>query len=216
MSFFGPPPPSPPWMSAEPPKWGPPIWDRPAEDTLSISVAMTVLLAASDEHALVFDNVASYPNGFTFQLVIMRNPNLPPSVDQMRGPMGHMVRVGFEFADGSTVTSEQPGFPPGFRPGSVSTRMTLASTGVGPGSAPADDRFDANGIPTGHVLRPQGGGGSQHRQGMGFWCFGLPPAGLMTIHADWPGQIEEVAIEVDASPIVEAATRSEIVWDREP
>ena len=69
-------------------------------------------------------------------------------------------------------------------------------------SEPPSERpgFDAEGIPIGHVLRMHGGGGSQYRQASEFWCFRLPPAGRMTIHADWPEHFDEVAIEIDATP----------------
>ena len=216
MSFFGPPPATPPWIPDEPPKWGPPLWDRPAEDTLGISVAMTIRLATSDDDALVLDDVRAYPNGFTFDMVTMRNPNLRAEMDHPGarfGGLGRMVRVGFEFADGSSVSSEQPAFPP--TPGSgFAGQSTAVVSFSGPGASSPGNGFDADGVPTGHVLRPQGGGGSQYRQAMGFWCFGLPAPGPMTVHADWPDHFDEVGVEVDATPIVEAASRSVILWDR--
>ena len=36
----------------------------------------------------------------------------------------------------------------------------------------------------------------------------------MTIHADLPERFDEVSVEVDATPIVEAAGRSTILWKR--
>ena len=46
MSFFGPPEP-PAGMSMQPPAWGPPLWDRATEDTLGISVGLSVVLAVT-------------------------------------------------------------------------------------------------------------------------------------------------------------------------
>ena len=214
MSFFGPPPERPPWMPTEPPEWGPPLWDRPAEDTLGVAVAMTLLLARSDESALVFDDVRAYPNGFTFGLVTMRNPNLTVDMDRPHLPFHHMARVGFEFADGTTVSSEQPVFPPMPGPGFVGRSTAMAISAVGPATGFASPGFDADGVPTGHSLRPQGGGGSQHHQTMGFWCFRLPPPGTMTIHADMPGHFDEVTVEVDTTSIIEASSASKVLWER--
>lgn len=211
MSFFGPPPSRSPWVPHEMPKWGPPLWDRPAEDTLGVSVALTIVLATSDTDALVFDDVRAYPNGFTFAIVTMRNPNIRVEMEHFHRPMGDMIRVGFEFADGQSVSSEQRGLPP--MPGPGRQNMAVMSS-VAAGTGPADGGFDPDGVPTGHVLRAQGGGGSQHRQEMGFWCFRLPAPGPMTLHADWPAHFDEVTVELDATPIVEAASRSAILWER--
>ena len=220
MSFFGPPPEMPDPMRFERPPWGPPLWDRPSEDTLGISADLTTLLAVTDEVALVFDDVKAYPNGFLFGLGVLRNPNLPPEEHDHRRPMMfHMgVRVGFSFADGTSVSSEQSAFP-GMPPRAVvgpATSVVIASTmpgggGVEPAPPPG---FDADGVPTGHVLIPRGGGGSGQGFSHGFWCFRLPSAGPMTIHADMPGKLDEVSVEVDATPIVEAGARSRILWPR--
>jgi len=213
MPFFGPPPRRPPWEPPEPPTWGPPIWDRPSEDTLGASVAMTVLLARSDEHALVLDEVRSYPNGFTFSLVMMGNPNTPPDPAEMHRPWMMQGRVGFEFADGSVVSSEPKPMPGGRMPfNASSSSMVVAAASIGPGGID----LDPDGVPTGHVLRAQGGGGGSHnRFSTGFWCFRLPAPGPMTIHADWPDHLDEVAVEADATPIVDASARATILWDRE-
>jgi hypothetical protein len=149
----------------------------------------------------------------------MRNPNLRHEMDHGRGPFHHMVRIGLELADGAKVSSEQPSFPA--MPGSGSHRTAIvlnaapgSKAAVAPGATPRALGFDADGIPVGHALRPQGGGGSQHRQSMGFWSFRLPAPGPMRIHADWPGHFDEVTEEIDATPIVEAAARSVVLWDR--
>lgn len=214
MSFFGPPPSVPPRIPPEPPKWGPPLWDRPAEDTLGVPVAMALLLATAKEHALAFDNVHAYTNGFTFDLVTMRNPNLPLDMHQPRLPFSQMARIGFAFADGTAVSSGEPSFPPMPGPGFATHMRAVVGSAVGPARGSANPGFSADGVPIGHVLRPQGGRGSQYQRAMGHWCFRLPPAGTMTIHADLPGHFDEVAVGADATPIVEAASRSKILWDR--
>ena len=211
-SFFGPPPDLPDEMSMESPKWGPPLWDRAAEDTLGVSVGVSVVLAVTDDHALVFDNVRAFPNGFTFDLVQIRNPNIPIDLAEMgqRPRFSHGPRLGFEFSDGSIATTETPGVAN--RPGIGGRGRRWSSVTLS--TAQPASAFDDDGIPIGHVLRMQGGGGGQHRQTSEFWCFGLPSAGTMTVHADWPDHFDEVAIDIDATPIIEAAARSRILWDR--
>lgn len=212
MSFFGPPPEFPDPERFEPPPWGPPIWDRPAEDTLGISVGVTALLAANDEIALVFDEVRAFPNGFAFALMILRNPNIRQ--DFSRPPMHFRrpARVGFTFADGATATSEDQAFPP--LPGRAFNASMSSVVVGGPGGAAQRGGFDDEGVPTGHVIRGGGGGGGMYCLTHEFWCFRLPPAGPMTVHADLPGQLDEVSVELDATPIVEASTRSFIIWPR--
>jgi hypothetical protein len=190
------------------------VWDRAAEDTLGVSVGMSVLLAVTDEHAVIFDNVHAFANGFTFDLVQIHNPNIPLDVTHMRQRRMFMngPRLGLEFADGSIASTEQTGTPAapfGGGPGRSSS-ITLTSNAL----PPEGPGFDDDGVPTGHVLRMQGGGGSQNRYASQFWCFGLPSPGSMTIHADWPDHFDEVAIDLDATPILDAASRSKILWAR--
>ena len=158
MPFFGPPPSMPPAGHYEPPPWGPPLWDRPAEDTLGVTVALTLLLATSEQGALVFDEVRAYPNGFTFGLVTIHNPNLPVDLSRPRLPFRHMARVGFEFADGAVVSSEQLSFPPtpgpAFNASSQSVILTAdSSTSAGGPELASGPEFDDDGVPVGHVLR---------------------------------------------------------------
>ena len=214
MSFFGPPPEHPVGMPTEPPKWGPPLWDRAAEDTLGISVGISVVLAVTDEHAVIFDNVHAYPNGFAFDLVQIRNPNIPVDFTQMH--QRHMFmngpRLGLEFVDGSMATTEQPGF-----------RRDLASWALANGrrwlSLPNRSQPRGKGS-TPRVYRPgtcfarTAVVGPEHRQTNEFWCFRLPPPGSMTIDADWPDHFDEVAIDVDVTPILDAASRSRVLWAR--
>lgn len=209
MTFFGPPPESP--GEVQPPRWGPPLWDRAAEDTLGVTVGLTVPLVVADEYAIVFDGVHAYPNGFSFELVKMSNPNIPLDHERMHERHRFMTgpRLGLEFSDGSVASTEAPSLPGGGGPGRWSSMMLVSAA-----SSAGDRGLDADGVPIGHVLRMHGGGGSQYRMATEYWCFRLPAPGTMTIHADWPDHFEEVAIDVDVAPILDAATRSTILWPR--
>lgn len=206
MLFFEPLPPLPEPAAEQPTGWVPPLWDRPSEATTGAPVPMVAVLGKSDRVALVLTNVDAYPNGFTFDLLIQRNPMAPRRPDEvmphwMMGPphLRRGPRIGFEFADGRRVTEQGP-MP-------FAGRSLIARAGS---TGPADE-----GIPTGPILLSRGGGGGGHdRFAMGFWSFPLPPAGPMTVYAEWTSVgIEETGSVVDASLIVDAAERAVVLWE---
>jgi hypothetical protein len=224
MPFFEPLPPLPDIAEPQPTGWRPPAWDRPSEAVLGIVVPASQLLIRTDDVALVLDELRAYPNGFTCSLVILTNPMTPrdPTQGHGVGPMHPMAmrmrgpRLGFEFSDGSVARVDQPRFapPPPGAGGHVDT-MTLRRAGPGPNpfGVPTDDE----GMPTAPVLVSRGGGGSGSRYEMRFWCFPLPPAGPMTIHADWPDRVaDEVAVTFDADLIRAAAANAITLWEPEP
>ncbi len=123
----------------------------------------------------------------------------------MHPMMGRGPRIGFEFSDGTRARLERPAFgPPPMPTGGSSVQniavLTSTSTTTPPGN-PFGVPVDADGMPLEPYLTPKGGGGGGDRFSMTYWCYPLPPAGPMTIHADWPDQaFEEVAIPFDADP----------------
>jgi hypothetical protein len=195
------------------------VWDRPSEALLGASISASLLLAKTDELAVVFDEVHVYPNGFTFALGILANPRI--ARDPMgRGPMGfgprfHQrgPRIGFEFSDG---TSAQVGGRP-VPPAASSTQILVASARADGPRNPWGVRVDPDGVPLEPVLMMRGGGGGGDRYDQRFWCFPLPPAGPMTIHLEWADVgIEERAAVVDANLIRDAVPRVTTIWSTEP
>jgi hypothetical protein len=195
MTFFGPRPPEPP----EDPEsrdtgWRPPRWDRPSEGTLGATVAITEILGRTDDLVVAIDHVTAYPNGFAFDLVFLATPLV-----RREGPMMHSMlqrrqvpRVGFEFSDGTRVT-----------------------TGGGPFMGPFTElEKDDEGVPTKPVLMPRGGGGG----GMGawtmrHWLFGLPTPGDLKLYFEFePSGIPETMTVLDADAIREAAARAVVIW----
>lgn len=152
VPFFEPLPPLPEPGEEQPTGWRPPLWDRPSEASIGAPVPVAALLAKTDRVALALANVAAYPNGFTFEVLIQRNPMAPRRANEhpslFMGPprMRRGPRIGFEFGNGTRVVEASP----------VPTRVrsVLLSTG----STDRDDR----GIPTTPILRTQGGGGGSH------------------------------------------------------
>ncbi|HEY6531952.1 MAG TPA: hypothetical protein VIY72_06590 [Acidimicrobiales bacterium] len=216
MPFFEPMPPPPPPPEVQESTWAPPLWDRPSEADLGVAVGLTVLLARTEVYALALDDVHAHRNGFGFSLVVRRNPMVPEDPTSHGHPMwmyDRGARIGLEFSDGTKVTSESPAW--GGRGGRASRMVTLSlaatpGTTVGPWGP-----VDADGIPVQPVLIPRGGGGGG-REGFtfGYWCYPLPPAGPITVHADWPDEdIDEVSVSIDADLIREAASRTTTLWE---
>ena len=204
MTFFEPLPPMPDLGEAQPTGWRPPVWDRPSEATLGAVVPMSVLLAKTDRVAVALGDVVAYPNGFTFNIVIIGNPMTPRPPDQYgmfpmgRGGPNRGPRIGFEFADGARASDTSP------RP-SAGTMMMIRA------------QRDEQGIPTTPVLTPQGGGGGSNNYQMRYWCFPLPPPGALDLYLEWVDHdIPETKVTLDADAIRAAAANAIILWEPEP
>jgi hypothetical protein len=64
------------------------------------------------------------------------------------------------------------------------------------------------------VLMQRGGGGGGGSWEFGFWVWPLPPAGPLKFAVEWPAEgVELTTCEVDTAPIIEAAARSEQLWE---
>jgi hypothetical protein len=205
MPFFDPLPPEPEFAPEQPTGWRPPAWDRPSEAVLGAPVPIVALLAKTDRVAVALAHIAAYPNGFTFDVVIIGNP-MAPRPRMEHGPFGMMggtrmrrgPRVGFEFADGKRVDESGPAPFPG-------RTMVL---GI---------QKDELGIPTEPILHSQGGGGGGSHYQMRFWCYPLPPPGPLNVYVEWAdADIPESMIVLDANGIIDAAPRALTLWEPEP
>jgi hypothetical protein len=192
---------------------------------LGATVALSLVLAKTDDVALIFDEVRAYPNGFTFSLVTVRNPMAPREPFdhglpwRFHGPGGSRgPRLGLELADGAQLRGDDFG-PGGSFGGSRST--VLLRTTAGPDDMtthpnPFGLRTDADGIPVEPFLHFQGSGGSMDRFTTTYWCFPLPPPGPMTVYVEWADQgIEETAVSFDTGLIRESAPRAITLWEPE-
>jgi hypothetical protein len=156
-------------------------------------VPITVLLARTDDVALALEQVSAYPNGFTFNLAIMRSPFRRDDQSQhMHFWMRNAPRIGLEFADGSRVAGNH-----------MSPLGEIAK--------------DERGMPVEPYLRTAGGGGGGHHFAMRFWCYPLPPPGPITVYVEWsPVGIPETQTVINADPIREAAERAVVLWGASP
>src|SRR5262249_19142822 len=154
-----------------------------------VMLPLEVTLARTDDLALVIQAAEVFPNGvqLTARLLLredVRHPVWHPFM--VEDPLsGEVLRLGAEYADGSTAT--------------ILERPCL---GGGP-----DER------PPGPVLMPRGGGGGGRRWDVSFWLWPLPAADPFALVVEWPARgIALTRVALEAEPLREAAARAEELW----
>jgi hypothetical protein len=196
MSFFEPPPPPP-----EPPEeFRQPAWIGPPGNELGVSVALNAIVARNERAVIAVLGCTAFSSGVVLDMTLRTRPGTISAREQreMHGSPFHLhgrldpgeelpanlVRIGVLFADGRKGTS-------------------------------LNDRraFFGQEQPEGPILTPRGGGGGQGVWNVDYWLWPLPPAGPLTIVAAWPGfGIDETRVELDATPIAEAAKGVVTLW----
>jgi len=196
MSFFEPPPPPP----KPPEEFRQPAWIGPPGNELGIGIPLNAIVARNARAIIAVLGCTVFSNGIVLDLTLRTRPGsisarelreMHGSPFYFHGPRDpgeelppNLVRIGVLFADGRKASS-------------------------------LDDRhaFLSQDEPGGPILTPRGGGGGDGVWNVDYWLWPLPPAGPLTIVAAWPGfEIEETRIELDATPIVEAAKKVLTLW----
>ena len=188
MSFFDPTP-----RDAREPGFASLPSDGPPDNVLGGAVAFALVLARTEDVAVLVHGGAAYPTGFHFSLAVRRQAGdevFNPLGDSIgggppAGPPDELLRFGLEFADGSKVT-DRDGFP--------------------------EDA--ANGRP---VLLPTGGTGSSLHYETDVWLSPLPPPGPVAFVCQW--QVHGIGLtraELDADVIRRAADEAIELWPAGP
>jgi hypothetical protein len=146
------------------------------------------MLARTDELALALLDIVAYSTGFGLKLVLRFRPDAdfdPRSMMmQMHGGDPDELRFGIAFSDGRKATNLGPRRPPSEDPPEIS------------------------------LSRGGGGGGGSRGWEFNFWVYPLPPPGPITLALEWPARgLAESRHELDAGAILEAAAKSEKLWD---
>jgi hypothetical protein len=190
--FFGPPPEPP----REPPRPPRPPWHGPPDGTLPGIVPLEVVLARSNAAAVCLSRVAAYPTGFTFDLLVLADPDGDVDLDPLlfgrpgRRRVGpdEPLRLGVQFADGARATNV--------------------------GGAP---RAAFGERPSGPLLLARGGGGGGTTWHQTQWVWPLPPPGPLAFVCEWPaGGIELSRHEIDAQQVLDAARRALVIFADAP
>lgn len=204
-SFFDPPPPS----TAPAPHHALrlPPWAGPPARVLGELVRDRLVIYRAPELAVTLEHLRAYPEGFEFRLCLRsrRTPSglgLPGVMGaQPMGPthlvalgarvaghqLGHQLRVGLGFADGTRVTNLSP------------------LVGVG-GDTPPEP-----------LLVQQGAGGIGGRWDQRYWVWGLPSEGPLALVVAWTEHgVPETQVDLDVGAIRAAASAAESLWEEEP
>ena len=188
MSFFDDPEPLAP---SEPRPIRPP-WAGPPDGMLPGLTCERLVLFSNGQHLLVVDQFAAYPTGVQFSMRLLAS--------EERGDIPH-----------PPWEMHYPGNPPG-DPGFLSIGILFADGQKWSNRKPQvlDADFD------GPILFALGGGGGGGEWEMDQWLWPLPPAGGLTFVVAWPAfDIKETRLMMSASPLIEAASRAQIVWPQE-
>lgn len=223
VSFFEPPPPPP-----EPPtpeRFDTPEWWGPPDDVFGGVVALELLLARSEQAAVVIESATAYPTGVEFTIDVRWREQSPewrwPSrewrwsrFEHRRSRSGELpdelFRAGVQFADGSKATTLESGLDVPVAVSDEEHDVAFSVAGV-----VADD--EESQVPEGPLLVPRGGGGGGQRYSQSFWLWPLPPEGPLTFVCEWPAlDIGLSRVEIDSALIREAAARSRTLWEDGP
>jgi hypothetical protein len=164
-------------------------WRGDSEDTVGAFVPIGPYEVHNDQVAIVVTGFYAYPIGFSFSLVTLSRLNPPPASLSFhhRGMEGQRSTPRGELRFGIQ-----------FSDGSKLFQNTHAVPG-------ADSSLRS--------LRSRGGGGGGRKWNHEFWCEPLPPKGSMDFVFEWGDfSLPETAIDVDATAVIDAATRAIGLW----
>jgi hypothetical protein len=101
----------------EPPPWRPPsdyrmpAWARGPEGMVPGVVPVALLVARSDTHAVLLDNLLVYPTGFDFDLAVRRRPGHPRHHRHREDLWEDELRLEVRFADGRSADNDARRWP---------------------------------------------------------------------------------------------------------
>ena len=170
-------------------------WRRHArpDNEVPVSLALDVMIAATDDIAVFICGLAVYRNGVDLTVEVRSRPNRSGDDELLAGDFYGMrsasrLLFGVEYADG----------------------RRCANLAVRPDP-------NADGPQDQPRLRPGGGGGGENVASASWFLCPLPPPGALRIYCAWPSAgIAETVTSIDADRILEAASRVRELWPWEP
>ena len=156
-------------------------------------VPLQLVVARSDEAAVVVSRVVAFPEGFELTLNTYVHRSVPrrraqflhhPYWHDEGRPRDQLLRFGIAWPDGGRATNME-----------------------GWGKSWPDATEPA------HGLDEHGGGGSDREYSLEYWAWPLPGAGELRFVVEWPAfGIAETTATVDAALLIAAAARARPVW----
>jgi hypothetical protein len=164
-----------------------PEWIAPPENVIPATVALDVILVQRPDLAIWVADALVFPSGLSFGINIQRREQSDERPLFFGQAESDGPRFGLQLADGRKVVVQRLG----------ETRPFLQR-------------------PERPILRPRSGSGGAHRSRAEMWLWPLPPAGPLTFVCAWPAEgVEETSAQIDAAPILAAASRAVEMWPDE-
>ncbi len=168
-------------------------WRGDADDTVGVGLAFNAVLVQTDQVAVTATGFFAYPTGFAFSLVTISRLSPSPVPLGMHPHPGAIRRGG--------VPGGEFRFGIGFSDATTAFAFSM------------HHRRGPDGELAPRILHTRGGGGGGRTYRQSFWCEPLPSPGSMKFVCEWPDlEIPETSVDIDASAIIEAASRSVPLW----
>jgi hypothetical protein len=168
-------------------------WFGPPRNVVGHPLPLTLLLAQTENLAIVITDVVAFPTGFVFTVIARRKIALYGDAwmdafrrdrERPEGSSSHLLQMAILLPDGSRLSSLAPTLPKLERP-------------------------------SGPCLVPRGGPpGDSWSVGATFWIWPLPTSGNILFECDWPSQrVEKVAAHLETALLVESARNAVTLWE---
>jgi hypothetical protein len=168
----------------QPPSYRTPEWLAPPENVIPATVALDVMLLRRPDLAIWVADALVFPSGLSFGINVQRREQSDNTPPFFGPPDPDGPRFGLQLADGRKVVVER----------AADMRPFLQR-------------------PDRPLLRPRSGSGGAHRSSAQMWLWPLPPPGPLTFVCAWPAErVEETSAQIDAAPILAAASRAVEMW----
>jgi len=201
VGFFDPPPPRPDPL----PEPLQPEWAGPPDNVIGTPLALRLVLARTADVAVALTNAWVYPTGATLGLTV-RARTVTDALERMtmRGGPFHSWAHRAGSNDANEIPPEVLRFGVQFSDGRKATTV-------------GHDPWNGDVPPAAPVMFPAGGSGGDRVWDMSYWLWPLPPTGPLAFVVEWPGAgVALTRTEIEASQIIEAASRAEELWPAQP
>jgi hypothetical protein len=173
---------------------------RPAAWVAGI-VPVELLVARSDQAAVVVNRIAAYQDGFELTVNSYLHRSVRP---RRRHRWARPLMSRHDHDPGEPVPDEFLRFGLAWPDGGRATNLDGWGQQWPDATEPS------------HGLDEQGGGGSDREYSQQYWAWPVPTSGELLMVVEWPAfGIPETAAGLDAAVLVEAAGRSHPVWDED-
>lgn len=170
-----------------------PVWLQAPRGVLPCAVPIGKVIARNEKAAIGVAGGLAYTTGFELTFYVFAPeaaPGLEPFDRRILAEGGlppGLLRVGLEYSDGVKLTSTSPRRWP--------EEVEAGEEGAGP------------------TMMPRRGSGWDNEWHRDFWCWPLPPPGPLQLVCEWPEmEIVLTRREIDAAPILDAASRAEEIF----